>query len=234
MTAKLSILGLPLGESMRCKLFDGFPVAVANRSNPTVAFTRSRKSSRWLAYLTKQQSASMFIPHFAPVKEVRAGLNYFANTRGVFISKWNGVTSFAWPRQVSLGRICRLLRARIQKTTKSPTERSSPMTAVAQQTGSGTTAIRPFPHVNVPESELDDLRRRIKATRWPTKELVADQSQGVQLATTQALASYWATEYDWRKVEARLNATTAVRHRDRWTGHSVHPRPSRSTKTRSR
>jgi len=80
------------------------------------------------------------------------------------------------------------------------------MTAVAQQTGSGTTSIRPFPPVNVPESELDDLRRRIKATRWPTKELVADQSQGVQLATTQALASYWATEYDWRKVEARLNA----------------------------
>jgi len=80
------------------------------------------------------------------------------------------------------------------------------MTAVVQQTGSGTTAIRPFPHVNVLESELDDLRRRIKATRWPTKELVADQSQGVQLATMQALASYWATEYDWRKLESRLNA----------------------------
>lgn len=80
------------------------------------------------------------------------------------------------------------------------------MTAVAQQSGSGTTAIRPFPHVNVPEADLDDLRRRIKATRWPTKELVADQSQGVQLATMQALASYWATEYDWRKLESRLNA----------------------------
>jgi pimeloyl-ACP methyl ester carboxylesterase len=81
------------------------------------------------------------------------------------------------------------------------------MTTIAQQTGSGTAAVRPFPHVNVPESELDDLRRRIKAMRWPTKELVADQSQGVQLATMQALASYWATDYDWRKVEARLNAT---------------------------
>ena len=79
------------------------------------------------------------------------------------------------------------------------------MTAVAQQTGGGA-AIRPFPQLNVPQSELDDLRRRIKAVRWPTKELVADQSQGVQLATTQALATYWATEYDWRKVEARLNA----------------------------
>ena len=59
---------------------------------------------------------------------------------------------------------------------------------------------------NVPEAELDELRRRIKATRWPDRETVTDQSQGVQLATMQALARYWATEYDWRKVEARLNA----------------------------
>lgn len=80
------------------------------------------------------------------------------------------------------------------------------MTATAQSTGSGTTAVRPFPKLNVPESELDDLRRRVKAARWPTKELVPDQSQGVQLAMIQALASYWATEYDWRKVESRLNA----------------------------
>ncbi|MGB8965041.1 MAG: epoxide hydrolase [Candidatus Cybelea sp.] len=80
------------------------------------------------------------------------------------------------------------------------------MTQVAQQAGGGATAIRPFPQLNVPDSELDDLRRRVKATRWPTKELVADQSQGIQLAVTQALASYWATEYDWRKLEARLNA----------------------------
>jgi pimeloyl-ACP methyl ester carboxylesterase len=67
------------------------------------------------------------------------------------------------------------------------------------------TAIRPF-HVNVPEAELTELRRRINATRWPSKELVADRSQGVQLATLQALARYWTTEYDWRKVEAKLNA----------------------------
>jgi pimeloyl-ACP methyl ester carboxylesterase len=80
------------------------------------------------------------------------------------------------------------------------------VTQVAQQAGGGATAIRPFPQLNVPDSELDDLRRRVKATRWPTKELVADQSQGIQLAVTQALASYWATEYDWRKLEARLNA----------------------------
>jgi pimeloyl-ACP methyl ester carboxylesterase len=66
-------------------------------------------------------------------------------------------------------------------------------------------AIRPF-KVNVPEAELTELRRRIEATRWPDRETVVDATQGVQLATTQALARYWATEYDWRKVEARLNA----------------------------
>jgi pimeloyl-ACP methyl ester carboxylesterase len=67
------------------------------------------------------------------------------------------------------------------------------------------TAIRPF-HVNVPEEELTELRRRINATKWPDRETVTDQSQGVQLATVQALARYWATEYDWRKCQARLNA----------------------------
>jgi pimeloyl-ACP methyl ester carboxylesterase len=67
-------------------------------------------------------------------------------------------------------------------------------------------AIRPFPKVNVPEAELSELRRRINATRWPERETVTDATQGVQLATTQALANYWAKEYDWRKVEARLNA----------------------------
>jgi hypothetical protein len=66
-------------------------------------------------------------------------------------------------------------------------------------------AIRPF-SVNIPEEALVDLRRRIAATRWPERETVADQSQGVQLATTQSLARYWATQHDWRKVEARLNA----------------------------
>ena len=67
------------------------------------------------------------------------------------------------------------------------------------------TTIRPF-HVNVAEADLTELRGRINATRWPERETVTDASQGVQLATTQALARYWATEYDWRKVEARLNA----------------------------
>jgi pimeloyl-ACP methyl ester carboxylesterase len=67
------------------------------------------------------------------------------------------------------------------------------------------TQVRPF-HVDVPEEELDDLRRRIAATRWPERETVADESQGVQLATMQKLVRYWGTEYDFRRVEARLNA----------------------------
>ena len=66
-------------------------------------------------------------------------------------------------------------------------------------------AIRPF-HVNVPEAELTELRRRINATRWPERETVTDQSQGVQLGTVQNLARYWEKEYDWRRCEAQLNA----------------------------
>jgi pimeloyl-ACP methyl ester carboxylesterase len=65
--------------------------------------------------------------------------------------------------------------------------------------------IRPF-HVNVPEEDLTELRRRVQATKWPERETVTDASQGVQLATIQALARYWATEYDWRKIEAKLKA----------------------------
>jgi pimeloyl-ACP methyl ester carboxylesterase len=67
------------------------------------------------------------------------------------------------------------------------------------------TEIRPF-HIEVPEEELAELRRRIGAARWPSRELVPDRSQGVQLATTQELARYWATDYDWRTCEAKLNA----------------------------
>jgi pimeloyl-ACP methyl ester carboxylesterase len=80
-------------------------------------------------------------------------------------------------------------------------------TATAQRSeqAQDTTAIRPF-QVNIPDAELAELRRRINATRFPEKEPVADFSQGVPLATVQQLARYWATEYDWRKVEARLNA----------------------------
>src|SRR5918996_2023564 len=66
-------------------------------------------------------------------------------------------------------------------------------------------AVRPF-HVNIPDEALEDLRRRIEATQWPEKETVADESQGVQLATMQELARHWATDYDWRKCEAKLKA----------------------------
>ena len=87
------------------------------------------------------------------------------------------------------------------------------MTA-GQQSGADKTSIRPF-RVNFPDAELVELRNRINATRWPDRETVADQSQGVQLVTMQALARYWATEYDWRKVEAKLNALPQFSDRDR-------------------
>ena len=72
-------------------------------------------------------------------------------------------------------------------------------------TASAESAVRPF-RIEVPQGEIDELRRRINATRWPTRELVTDRSQGVQLAAIQNLARYWTTEYDWRRCEARLNA----------------------------
>jgi len=84
--------------------------------------------------------------------------------------------------------------------------------------------IRPF-SIDIPEEKLTDLQSRIAATRLPTKELVADRSQGVQLATVQGLARYWSAEYDWRKVEAKLNAlpqfTTEI---DGLTIHFIHVR----------
>src|SRR5881296_514184 len=79
------------------------------------------------------------------------------------------------------------------------------LTDVAQPTGSGQTEIRPF-HFTASDGDLADLRRRINATKWPEREIVNDQSQGVQLATMQNLARYWGTQYDWRKCEARLAA----------------------------
>ena len=74
--------------------------------------------------------------------------------------------------------------------------------ALAAESG----AIRPF-RVNIPEEQLVDLRRRIAATRWPDRETVMDRSQGVRLATLQELVGYWGTDYDWRKAEAKLNAS---------------------------
>src|SRR5512134_3729363 len=79
------------------------------------------------------------------------------------------------------------------------------MNVAAELMSTGKTGVRPF-RVNVPEAELTELRRRIKSTRLPEKEPVADMSQGIPLATVEKLARYWANEYDWRKVEARINA----------------------------
>jgi pimeloyl-ACP methyl ester carboxylesterase len=79
------------------------------------------------------------------------------------------------------------------------------MNAVSKDVGGGNTAIRPF-HMVFPEAQLVELRRRINATMWPDKETVSDEAEGVQLATMQNLARYWGTEYDWRKIEAKINA----------------------------
>src|SRR5687768_9805999 len=81
----------------------------------------------------------------------------------------------------------------------------APAVAPASREATREDHIRPF-HAHVPDADIADLRRRLAATRWPSTELVQDRSQGVQLATLEELARYWATEYDWRKCEARLNA----------------------------
>src|SRR3981189_1184451 len=78
-------------------------------------------------------------------------------------------------------------------------------TSATQRGSEQADAIRPF-NVNFSEEELTELRRRINATKWPERETVTDASQGVQLATIQALARYWATDYDWRKIEAKMKA----------------------------
>jgi pimeloyl-ACP methyl ester carboxylesterase len=95
-----------------------------------------------------------------------------------------------------------------------PTQPTSTVTAAGvvpqQRTEADRTTIRPF-EVHVPEEALLELRRRLAPTRWPTRELVGDRSQGVQLATMQALARYWATDHDWRRCEAKLNALPQYR-----------------------
>jgi pimeloyl-ACP methyl ester carboxylesterase len=103
----------------------------------------------------------------------------------------------------------------MSETSTSPTRRSvlaataavGAASVIAAKVGAATAdnAIRPF-RINVPEEALVDLRRRINATKWPERETVTDESQGVQLSTMKQLARYWATDYDWRKVEAKLNA----------------------------
>jgi pimeloyl-ACP methyl ester carboxylesterase len=90
-------------------------------------------------------------------------------------------------------------------TQKEDTMSESSGTKRAAEQTSDSNAIRPF-HINFPATDIVELRRRVAATKWPERESVSDATQGVQLATTQKLARYWATDYDWRKCEARLNA----------------------------
>jgi pimeloyl-ACP methyl ester carboxylesterase len=86
-----------------------------------------------------------------------------------------------------------------------PAQKENTMAQTSATQAADKTAIRPF-QVNIPDAELAELRRRINSTRWPDRETVTDESQGVPLATIQELARYWATDYDWRKCEAKLNA----------------------------
>ena len=81
----------------------------------------------------------------------------------------------------------------------------SQVSTAAAATQTAADAIRPF-SINFPQEELDELRRRIAATRWPEKETVNDETQGVQLATMKKLVDYWQTDYDWRKIETKLNS----------------------------
>ena len=93
-----------------------------------------------------------------------------------------------------------------------------------QTNATTSTAVRPF-HTNVPHKDLDELRQRLAMTRWPKRETVMDDSQGVPLAMLQQLARYWATGYDWRKVEAKLNALPQfITTIDGVDTHSIHVR----------
>ena len=105
-----------------------------------------------------------------------------------------------------------------------PPPRLPPLrSASRRRTPTSSSAIRPF-HVSFPDSTLDDMRKRIKATRWPDRETVNDDSQGVPLAMIQGLAAYWATDYDWRKCEAKLNALPKFITDDRRARHPLHSR----------
>src|SRR5262249_5978862 len=96
-------------------------------------------------------------------------------------------------------------RAETMTMTTSDTDAIVVAAAATTDQAAEDQSIRPFTFT-APQAKLDDLRRRVAATQWPEKETVADESQGVPLATMQELARYWATDYDWRKAEAKLNA----------------------------
>ena len=105
---------------------------------------------------------------------------------------------------------------------KPPTLGATCLLVTATQSN-GRTAIRPFT-IETPEADLEDLRARVVATRFPEKETVEDSSQGPRLATMQALARYWAEDYDWEQVRGETEGPTALHHRDRRPGHPFHSR----------
>src|SRR5262249_49408819 len=122
--------------------------------------------------------------------------------RGVLVAGALGVaTSLATALHASASGLSTSNRTS-EEMTMTPLTTASAQAAPAPAT---TTDIRPF-QVHVPEQDLADLRQRLRGIRFPSKELVADASQGVQLATVQALTRYWGSDYDWRKLEDRLNA----------------------------
>jgi pimeloyl-ACP methyl ester carboxylesterase len=121
-------------------------------------------------------------------------------------SKSGNAGKRVWPRVALLmGATIALVQTQMEARAADAAIGGASATEVQAKTERGADAIRPF-HVHFPDEALTDLKRRIAATRWPDKEIVTDQSQGVQLATVQKLARYWATDYDWRKCEAKLNA----------------------------
>ena len=97
------------------------------------------------------------------------------------------------------------------------------LAATLPTAAAGNGDIRPF-RVKFADEKIVDMRRRINTTRWPDRETVMDESQGVQLAAIKEIARYWGTDYDWRKCESKLNSLPQFIDRDRWSRHPFHPR----------
>ena len=123
----------------------------------------------------------------------------------------------------SPGTIIEAFAVRKSRTNKENNMTQTSATQPASEQVPDKTAIRPF-QFNFPDAELTDLRRRINATKWPERELVTDASQGVQLATMQKLARYWANRLRLAQRRGEIESCAALHHRDRWARHSFHSR----------
>jgi hypothetical protein len=128
-------------------------------------------------------------------------MNYFNDLETSAVVQPHSLSMHTALRTVAILLVLPAAPGRAQLRAKNEPPTAPTKSDVKSEVGS----IRPF-HVHVPEGKLVDLRQRLAATRLPEQETVADQSQGVQLATIQELVRYWQTDYDWRKAEARLNA----------------------------